>query len=312
MGSFDSAGASQNYSILSNLGIDNAITDISFSYNNVSYNDIWTQDTKYSAEQGGSSTTNIVVYDSLGNPKEITVTMTLVERDSSFSTYRWYAESRDDTDAQWQVEQTSREITSNANVGTGTIRFDAYGQFVKGVEYSETQGIELTLKMQGVHDVLRISMVEGMSKHSTQKLDFSAMTQVAAQANFNLKEQDGSAPGTLDSFTTTPEGIIQGIYSNGVVRNLARLAIALVPNETGLMSSGGNLYYTSPASGEAQIALAGVGGRGSIRGSSLETSNVDLSEEFTKLITTQRGFQANSKTITTSDEMLQELINLKR
>lgn len=311
-GTFDTSGQSTNYSIVSNLGMDNAISDISISYNNVSYGDIWSQDSQYSAEQGGSSSTNIVVYDSLGNPKEITITLSLVDRDSSFSTYRWIAESQDDTDSTWRIDATSKEITTNANVGTGTIRFDANGQFVKGVEYSETAGIELTLENQGVSDRIRIDLKEGLSKNATQDLDFSYLTQVAASSDFNLKEQDGSAPGTLDSFTTSLDGTIQGVYSNGVVKTIARLALALVPNETGLMSAGGNLYYTSPASGDAQKAFAGVGGRGSIRAASLETSNVDLSEEFTELITVQRGFQANSRIISTSDEMLEELVNLVR
>jgi flagellar hook protein FlgE len=312
LGTFDTAGESVNYSVLSKLGIDNAISDITFSYNNVTYTDVWTQDAQYSAEQGGSATTNIVVYDSLGNPKEITVTMSLVDRDSNFSTYRWYADSFDDTDANWQVDPASKEITTNSSVGTGTIRFDANGNFVKGVEYSETAGIELSLRQQGVSDTLRIGLTQGLSKNATQDLDFSELTQVAATGSFNLKNQDGSAPGTLESFTTTLDGVIQGVYSNGVVRDIARLALALVPNQNGLVSMGSNLFYTSPSSGNAQIGFAGVGGRGSILSASLETSNVDLSEEFTELITTERGFQANSRVITTSDEMLQELLSLNR
>lgn len=311
-GSLDTNGPSKNYSIVSNLGSENAITDIVIAYNNVSYTDMWVQDTKYSAEQGGSTTTNIVVYDSLGNPKEVTMTMSLVERDSDFSTYRWIADSQDDTDAKWFIDEASNEIKTNVNVGTGTIRFDSDGNYVKGAELSETQGLDITLKGMGVSDQLRVNLTEGLSPDAEQDLDFSYLTQVAASSDFNLREQDGSPPGTLDSFTTSPDGIIQGVYSNGVVQAIARLSIALVPNENGMMAAGDNLYYTAPASGDGQIAYANVGGRGQIRSGALETSNVDMSEEFTKMITTQRGFQANSKTITTADEMLQELINLKR
>lgn len=312
VGSFDSAGASQNYSVLSNLGIDNAITDISFAFNSVSYNDIWNQDSQYSAQQGGSATTNMIVYDSLGNPKKITMTMSMVARDSNFSTYRWIAESFDSTDAQWQIDPASKEIKTNSNVGCGTIRFDANGQYVKGVEISETQGIYLPLKNQGVNDLMRISLIQGLSRNAMQNLDFSFLTQVASSSDFNLKEQNGSPPGTLETFTTSLDGVIQGVYSNGVVKAIARLAIALIPNMNGLMSAGNNLYFTSPASGDAQISFAGIGGRGQVQAASLESSNVDLSTEFTKLITTQRGFQANSRIISTSDEMLQELVNLKR
>lgn len=311
-GSLDTSGPSQNYSILSNLGAENAITDIVMGYNNVSYTDMWTQDTKYSEEQGGSTTTNIIVYDSLGNPKEINMTMSLIERDSDFSTYRWIAESQDDTDAQWYIDEASMEIKTNVNVGTGTIRFDSEGNFVRGAELSETQGIDLTLKGQGVSDQLRINLLEGLSPEATQDLDFSFLTQVASSSDFNLREQDGSPPGTLDTFTTSPDGIIQGVYSNGVVQAIARMSIALVPNMNGMMSAGDNLFYTAPASGGAQISFANVGGRGQIRSGAVESSNVDMSQEFTKLITTQRGFQANARIISTSDEMLQELVNLKR
>ena len=311
-GSLDTNGPSKNYSIVSNLGAENAITDIVIAYNNVSYTDMWVQDTKYSAEQGGSTTTNIVVYDSLGNPKEVTMTMSLVERDSDFSTYRWIADSKDDTDAKWFIDPASNEIKTNVNVGTGTIRFDSDGNYVKGAELSETQGIDITLKGMGVSDQLRVNLTEGLSPDAAQDLDFSFLTQVASPSDFNLRGQDGSPPGTLDSFTTSPDGIIQGVYSNGVVQAIARLSIALVPNQNGMMAAGNNLYYTAPASGEGQVAFANVGGRGSIRSGALETSNVDMSQEFTSMITTQRGFQANSKTITTADEMLQELINLKR
>ncbi len=311
-GSLNTSGPSQNYSIVSNLGAENAITDIVIEYNNVSYTDMWSQDTKYSEEQGGSTTTNIIVYDSLGNPKEITMTMSLVERDSDFSTYRWIAESEDDTDAKWYIDDASKEIKTNVNVGTGTIRFDSDGNYVKGAELSETQGIDMTLRGMGVSDQLRIILTEGLSPDATQDLDFSYLTQVASSSDFNLREQDGSPPGTLDTFTTSPDGIIQGVYSNGVVQAIGRLSIALVPNMNGMMAAGDNLYYTAPASGGAQISFANVGGRGTIRSGALESSNVDMSTEFTKMITTQRGFQANSKIISTSDEMLQELISMKR
>ncbi len=311
-GSLDTNGPSKNYSIVSNLGAENAITDIVIAYNNVSYTDMWVQDTKYSAEQGGSTTTDIIVYDSLGNPKQVTMTMSLINRDSDFSTYRWIADSKDDTDAKWFIDPASSEIKTNVNVGTGTIRFDSDGNYVKGAELSETQGLDITLKGMGVSDQLRVSLTEGLSPDAEQDLDFSYLTQVASSSDFNLREQDGSPPGTLDTFTTSPDGIIQGVYSNGVVQAIGRLSIALVPNQNGMMAAGNNLYYTAPASGDGQIAFANVGGRGQIRSGAVETSNVDMSQEFTKMITTQRGFQANSKTITTADEMLQELINLKR
>lgn len=311
-------GPSSNYSIVSNLGTDNAITDVVVSYNNVTYTDMFQQDSQYSDVQGGAATTNMVVYDSLGNPKEVTMQMVLVDRDSNFSTWRWAADSKDCTNADWllsppqQPPTDPREIISNLNVGTGVIRFDSQGRFVKGAEISESLGIGITLENQGVKDQIRINLTPGLSAGAQQDLDFGDMTQVRAESDFNLKEQDGSAPGTLDSFTTSPDGVIQGVFSNGVVQALGRLSLALVPNMNGMMSMGDNLFLVGPASGSAQIGFAGVGGRGSVRSGAIESSNVDLSEEFTKLITIERGFQANSRVISTSDNMLQELVNLKR
>lgn len=302
---------SSKMSVVSNLGSENAITDIEVSYNNVKYSDLFRQDSQYSQEQGGSATTNIVVYDSLGNPKNATVQMTLVARDTNFSTWRWIADSEDDTDADWQVN-AGNTIDSSVNVGTGLIRFDSEGNFVKGVELSESAGISITLESQGVNDKIQLDLTEGLSPDATQDLDFSFMTQVATDNDFNLKEQNGTAPGTLDSFTVDPDGVIQGVYSNGVIRALGRLVLALIPNEAGMVPSGSNLYYEGPSSGEPRISVANIGGRGQIRAGQLESSNVDLSEEFTKMITVQRGFQANSRVVTTSDEMLVELVNMKR
>jgi len=303
--------ASFNVSVLSNLGEENAITDIEISYNNVKYTDIFADDLDYADVQGGSATTNMVFYDSLGNPHQTTMQMVLVDRDTNFSTWRWVADSRDDTDADWQLSNAGN-ITTSLNVGTGLIRFDSEGQYIKGVELSETGGIELTLEQQGVNNPLNISLREGLSADYTQDLDFSFMTQVAATSDFNLKEQDGSPPGTLDSFVVDPDGNIQGVFSNGVIEIMGRIVLALVPNQNGMIPAGNNIFYEGPASGAGQIGFAGVGGRGAVRAGQLEQSNVDLSTEFTKLITTERGFQANARVITTSDEMLVELVNLKR
>lgn len=303
-------GDSFNLSVVSNLGAENAITDVEVSFNNVKYSDFFTDDIDYAEVQGGSATTNMVVYDSLGNPKTVTMQVSLVERDTNFSTWRWVADSADDSDAEFQ--HSSGNITTNLGVGTGTIRFDSEGSFVEGTELSETGGVEITLEGQGVNNPLTIALRQGLATGDRQDLDFSSLTQVAAGSDFNLEEQDGTAPGTLDQFTVTADGTIQGIFSNGVVEALGRLVLARIPNSNGLIAAGNNLFYEGPSSGAAQIDLAAVGGRGFVRSGQLETSNVDLSEEFTRLITTERGFQANARVITTADEMLVELTNLKR
>lgn len=124
-------------------------------------------------------------------------------------------------------------------------------------------------------------------------------------------DPDGNTAGSLESFNIGSMGEINGVYSNGEITTIGYLALAKFSNPSGLTKAGGNSFQQSVNSGPANVNIAGEG-RGTIVSGSLEMSNVDLSEEFTEMITAQRGFQANTKIITTSDEILQELVNLKR
>lgn len=143
-------------------------------------------------------------------------------------------------------------------------------------------------------------------------LDFNSMTQVAGNSTAVMRFQDGYAPGELLSFIIGRGGVITGTYSNGLVRDIGQVALAYFGNPEALLKEGGNVYSVSPNSGEPLIGVAGMGGRGSIEVGMLEMSNVDLATEFTEMISTNRAFQANARTVSTSDEMLQELIQLKR
>ncbi|XTP56874.1 flagellar hook-basal body complex protein [Niallia sp. Krafla_26] len=142
------------------------------------------------------------------------------------------------------------------------------------------------------------------------QFDFSSLSQYEG-ATTALINPNGSIEGALESFSIGSGGEITGVYSNGELVILGQLAIAKFSNSSGLMNAGGNLFQESINSGNPDIDVPGVG-RGSLSAGSLEMSNVDLSEEFTEMITAQRGFQANTRIITTSDEILQELVNLKR
>lgn len=144
------------------------------------------------------------------------------------------------------------------------------------------------------------------------QLDFSKATQLAGASNLLVREQDGFTAGELVAFSIGRTGAITGTYSNGMVEQLGQLALAYFANPEGLLKEGGNLYQITANSGEARIGAPGVDGRGMVQSYSLEMSNADLSFEFTELITTSRAFQANTRVITTSDEVLQEVINMKR
>lgn len=144
------------------------------------------------------------------------------------------------------------------------------------------------------------------------ELDFTQFTQYADTFTGKFLSQNGYTSGALESFTIDQNGVIVGSFSNGLTRNLGQVALAKFANPGGLVRTGSTMFAETANSGTAQIGSPGVPGYGQIAPSSLEMSNVDLSEEFTEMIITQRGFQANSRIITTSDEMLQELVNLKR
>lgn len=146
----------------------------------------------------------------------------------------------------------------------------------------------------------------------TIELDFSQFTQYADTFSGKVLSQNGYTSGSLDSFLIDQNGTIIGSFSNGLTKELGRLALATFRNPAGLLRTGSTMFVPTANSGEANPGAAGEPGFGQIAPSSLEMSNVDLAEEFTEMIITQRGFQANSRIITTSDEMLQELVNLKR
>ena len=143
-------------------------------------------------------------------------------------------------------------------------------------------------------------------------LDFSDFTMYADTFTGKFISQNGYTSGALESYAIDQNGVIVGSFSNGLTRALGQVALARFANPAGLQRAGSTMFVDTPNSGTAQIGAAGIPGFGQISPSSLEMSNVDLSEEFTDMIITQRGFQANSRIITTSDEMLQELVNLKR
>jgi flagellar hook protein FlgE len=178
--------------------------------------------------------------------------------------------------------------------GTGTVTFDADGQYQSGSG---------TITVPGT----------GGAAATVFDMDLSGMTQLAAANDTSVVSQDGLAAGSFSGFYVTPEtGEIYGTYSNGMQELIGQLGVSTFVNPAGLLRNGQNLYQIGVNSGDPAIGTAGVGDRGSIAAGYLEGSNVDLAQEFTNMILAQRGFQASSRVITTSDEIIQELVNLKR
>jgi flagellar hook protein FlgE len=147
---------------------------------------------------------------------------------------------------------------------------------------------------------------------TTISIDISGITNYSGVSSADVKSADGYGAGTLQSYQIAPNGTVIGIFSNNEKINLAQVALANFNNPGGLEKLGDSTFRSSANSGLAQVGIPSSGGRGVLQSGTLEMSNVDLGQEFTNLIIAQRGFQANSRVITSSDEMLQELVNIKR
>jgi flagellar hook protein FlgE len=142
--------------------------------------------------------------------------------------------------------------------------------------------------------------------------DASSLVQFSGSRTLSAINQDGSPLGSLQSFAFSPTGLITGVFSNGQNKTLAQVALASFNNPMGLEKAGSSLYRETVNSGLPQIGQSGTNGRGLLATGTVEMSNVDLGQEFTNMIVAQRGFQANARVITASDELLQDLVNLKR
>jgi len=194
----------------------------------------------------------------------------------------------------WVALENGNPVGSSTTTGE-PLYFDADGNLINA-------GATQNLDIPG----------SGGSPNFLVGLNFDGITQLATDSQLQLASQNGFPPGSLANFTIGVDGTITGLFTNGLTRALARIAMAIFPNPAGLERIGNNLWRTTDNSGTATIGSPRSGGRGGITAGFLEQSNVDIGNEFTELIVTQRGFQANTRIVTTVDEMLQDLMNMKR
>jgi len=263
-------------------------------------------------------TTSFNIFDSLGRTHKLQVSFTKVADIEN----RWQATVEIDPEA---------EINTNTLVEVGDVNnadnifyldfdnqgalqsvLDAQGDIITGdgtqaeVEVSfDVPEAELTEAGAAYRQIFSLNLGEIGNYQDT-------ITQFGDKFSTKITEQNGYSMGYLDTFKIDQQGVITGVYSNGTNRDLGQIALASFTNPGGLEKAGENTYEVSNNSGDARIGTSGLEGRGKVIAGALEMSNVDLAEQFTDMIVTQRGFQANSRTITTSDQMLQELLTLKR
>jgi flagellar hook protein FlgE len=247
------------------------------------------------AATGDTHTAAVQIYDSLGKPHVATILYTKTA-----------------TAGQWSYEVTvpSTEATGTAGTTAGTVRIGATGTVTfngAGALTSPAADVSLAGPTTWTNGATAAAINWDLYTGTTASLtSFNA-----ASANSSIT-QDGSAAGQIDNVSITGDGTIMATFGAGQSVAVAQLALASFNNPKGLLKLGSSQYGESQAAGIANVGVAGSGGRGTLVGSALEGSNVDIAQEFTQMILAQRGYQANSKTITVSDELMQDTLNLKR
>ena len=273
-----------------------------------------TQGTIY---QGGYHATKMTIYDDNGKDHTLEVTFKKLTENR----WRWEAFLVE------QDEATGEDKIVNIipDPRTGEIEFDGSGRIsnvIADSTDSQRRGdgndrypnaeVEITIpfSLNGQPNSSIVLNFGGGVGSGGSALE--GVTQFASETTTKPVYQDGYTMGVLKSYSVAQDGVITGSYDNGVNIPLYRVALATFANEQGLEKVGNTMFKASVNSGNANIDGATTNGKGSIMSQYVEMSNVDLTEEFTKLIIAQRGFQANARTVTVSDQILEEVVNLKR
>ena len=241
----------------------------------------------YAQRIDSTHNTKIDIYDIQGNPHTLEVSWEKIDNNQ----WRWRA---------WFPSE-GVDVTPN----TGILNF---GQNAK-VSTPAVPEVKIGFGAFGAEDA---TVKLDFSGESFNKDEMEGVTQYGSEFTTKGYYQDGYGMGVLNDFSVAKDGTVMGVYSNGVNKPISKVVLALFANTTGLEKVGDTVFMESANSGIAQIVPPQTGGAGSITGGALEMSNVDLSEEFVRLIVAQRGFQASARIVTTSDQVLEELINLKR
>ncbi|MFQ5804913.1 MAG: flagellar hook protein FlgE, partial [Phycisphaerae bacterium] len=208
--------------------------------------------TETAQANGSGLLTSFTVYDSLGTPVIVSVTMAMEEKSATGVTWRFYLEAPE-------------ADTAGRALGTGTVSFDTEGNF------RAVSGNQVSLNRTG----------SGAASPLTFTLDFSGIHGLSTRtSNVIMAEQDGFPPGTLANYSVAPDGTINGAFTNGMTQTLGQVALAVMPNPEGLLAESDNLYVLGPNAGEPTITPPGLFGAGQILGGALELSNVDLAQEF--------------------------------
>lgn len=244
--------------------------------------------TATSASAGESVRTSFLVFDSLGTPLQVDLTMVLESKSSTGTTWRYYAESEDN-------------VGGDIRVGTGTIDFGTDGRVSSVADFS------IQVDRSGTGAATPLDLTLSFDSNGNSVTAFADTTTELAAVS-----QDGSPIGTLVEFNIGEDGIVVGAFSNGLIRNLGQIAMATFTNPEGLVDAGNQMFSTGPNSGSPVIATPLNYGAGRIISSALELSNVDLSAQFINMILASTGYSASTRIITTANDLMQQLLLLGR
>nr|WP_320133704.1 flagellar hook protein FlgE [uncultured Holophaga sp.] len=233
-----------------------------------------------SAASGDTFVAPITIYDSLGASHNLTATYTKTA-----------------TTGQWTLGLATDDSSAVVTPATTTLQFNSAGQMTSPTG-------SLSIGITGWSD--------GAAASTISWTPASDITSYATDSAVTTTTQDGMGGGNITSVTVDQNGKIIGAFTNGQTLALAQVSLASFNNQEGLSKVGNNTWAETLASGTPAIGVANQAGRGQVLGSQLELSNVDVASQFTQLIVNQRGYQANSRVVTTTDELLQETLNLKR
>jgi flagellar hook protein FlgE len=254
-----------------------------------------------SSAVGSTYTTSVQMYDPQGSPHVLTITYTKTGSGA------WsYQMTLPGTEVQGGTAGTPFPIPAGQG-GSGTVTFDANGRLTT-VNGAAPANVTVTTPAWA-NGAAANSMVWRMVDPSTGILSLTGYSAPSATSSIT---QNGSAPGSINGVNIQSDGSITATFGAGQTVTIGKVAVAAFNNPKGLVKLGSNRFGESQAAGQANVGTAGTGGRGTLIGSALEQSNVDMAQEFTNMILAQRGYQANSKSITVADELLQETLALKR
>jgi flagellar hook protein FlgE len=249
------------------------------------------------AAVGGTFSTPVTIFDTLGTSHVLTFTFTKT------SAGNW----------NYSIDIPAGDVSGSPTLATGSLTFNGSGVLTN---VTPTAGGTVTGAAGNLTGIPLTGLTDGASNLTFDWDLFNGtvpvMTQVAGASSASSTQQNGSASGTLVSFSIGSDGTVTGSFSNGHSAALGQIALAEFGDVEGLQRIGSNLFTETLASGQAVVGAPGTGGRGALSGGALELSNVDIATEFANLIVAQRAFEANAKAITTFDQITQDTINLKQ